>query len=367
MRRLRAGIAGFFAFVLAASSVPAFSGAEDTVDRMSLREKVGQLVMFAPSGTRLSAAERDAIRRLDLGGVILFAYNYRDRAQLIELTAQVQRAVRSGSRFAIGALISADQEGGVVKRFPDLPPWRSAPEIGSSGDPSIAYDQGRLTGRALHNVGVNVNLAPVADLDLPPAHVMRSRSFGSRPWRVGRLVRAFARGLQSKRTAAAVKHFPGLGGATVNSDDGRAYVYRTKRQLHQVDAVPFQLAIDGGARMVMLSHAMYVNDGGRRPASVSYYIATKRLRRELGFTGVSISDALGSVSWRFGGDTARACRATIRAGVSIALITGGVRAAGRCSRAIREGVRSGAIPGRRIDQAVVRVLRLKSWLGLYQG
>ena len=332
---------------------------------MSLREKVGQLVMFAPRGTALSASERDVIKRQDLGGVVLFAHNYDNQSQLANLTDQIQRTVRRGTRHSIGALISADQEGGVVKRFPDLPPWRSAPDLGSSGTPSDAYDHGRRTGRALRSLGVNVNLAPVGDLDLPPAHVMRSRSFGSRPRRVGRFVRAFSRGLQARGTAAAVKHFPGLGGASMNSDDGRAYVYRSKRQLHQVDAVPFHRAIAGGARMMMLSHAMYVNDGGNRPASVNYYIATKRLRGEFGFRGVAISDALEPVAWKFGGSTSRACKGTIRAGVDIALITGDVHAARRCALAIRRAVKSGAIPKRRIDKAVGRVLRLKSWLGVY--
>lgn len=362
-RSLTVGIALF----VAASAVPALSRPVDTVRSMTLREKVGQLVMFAPRGTRLTASERDVIKRHDLGGVILFAQNYSDRTQLAELTQQIQRAVRSGTSHEIGALISADQEGGVVKRFPDLPPWRSAPQMGSSGDADEAYEQGWLTGRALRSVGVNVNLAPVADLDLPPAHVMRSRSFGSRPRRVGRLVRAFTAGMQSKRTAAAVKHFPGLGGATANSDDGRAYVYRSKRQLHEVDAVPFHRAIAGGARLMMLSHAMYVNDGGHRPASVNRYIASKRLRGEFGFTGVAISDALEPVAWKFGGSVPRACRATIKAGVDIALITGDVYAARRCAVSIRDAVRSGAISRRRIDKAVVRVLRLKRWLGIYAG
>lgn len=355
------------ALFVAASAVPALSTPADTIAQMSLREKVGQLVMFAPRGTRLSAAERDVIRRQDLGGVILFAHNYDYRAQLAELTAQIQRAVRGGTRHSIGALISADQEGGVVKRFPDLPPWRSAPEMGATADPGDAYEQGLMTGRALRSVGVNLNLAPVGDLDLPPAHVMRSRSFGSRPRRVARHVRAFVRGMQARGTSAAVKHFPGLGGATANSDDGRAYVYRSLQQLRQADGLPFRRAIDGGARVMMVSHAMYVNAWGDRPASVNYRIATKELRGRLGFTGVAISDALEPVSWRFGGDMARACRATIRAGVDIALITGDVKAARRCSLAIRDAVRSGAIPARRIDKAVLRVLRLKRWLGLYGG
>lgn len=337
----------------------------DHVARMSLREKIGQLVMFSVAGTRLTEAERVAIRRNHFGGVILFAKNYRSRGQLGDLSRQIQRAARRGSGGDIGALISVDQEGGVVKRFPDMPPRYSHPQLGEINRKAVAYGQGRATGRALRSAGVNIDLAPVADLDLPPEHVMRSRSFGSNRFRVGKLARAFGRGLQSRRVAAALKHFPGLGGATMNSDFGRAYVYRSRRQLHQMDAAPFRRAIEGGVRMVMLSHAMYVNDGGDRPASLNHYIATQRLRGELGFDGVAISDALEPVSWFYGGSTSKACKGTVKAGVDIALIVGSYSAARSCAERIYNGVRQGQISTRRIDQAVRRVLELKDWVGLF--
>jgi beta-N-acetylhexosaminidase len=351
------------ALVIAFAATPALSQAQDALGSMTLREKVGQLVMFSVDGTSLSATERDLIRRHHLGGVILFAKNYEDRDQVAALNRAIQKAVRAGSS-GVGALISVDQEGGVVKRFPDMAPWHSAPEIGASSDETLASREGRLTGRALHSVGVNVDLAPVADLDLPPEHVMRSRSFGSGEQRVGNLVRDFVRGLQSNGVAATAKHFPGLGGATQNSDFGRAFVYRNRWKLRNIDAVPFRKAIGGGIRMIMLSHAIYPKDGGKRPASINRHVAVKRLRKQLGFSGVAISDALEAVNWWFDGDTARACRATIWAGSDIALITGDAHAARSCAAQIVGGVRSGAIPRARLDAAVLRVLQLKKWLGL---
>lgn len=352
------------AFGSAAGAAPARDPIEERISRMTLRAKIGQLVMFSVDGTSLSAAEREVIRGARLGGVILLAKNYSNRTQLGNLTAQIQRAARAGRDDPIGALISVDQEGGGVKRFPDMAPWHSAPEMGRA-DPSLAFDEGQATGRALRSVGVNVDLAPVADLDLPPEHVMQSRSFGSAPRKVGRRVTRFARGLQSKRTAAATKHFPGLGGAMMNTDFGRAYVYRSKWQLHNIDAVPFHHAIEGGTRMVMLSHAIYTEEGGKRPASVNHYIATDRLRHEFDFDGVAISDALEAVAWRFGDSVPRACRATVWAGVDIALITGDVYAARSCADAIRAAVESGAISEARLDRSVERVLKLKQWLGVF--
>lgn len=350
--------------LMAASVVPALSAPDPALERMTLRAKIGQLVMFTVRGTRLTDAERDIIRSARLSNVILFDKNYSNKTQLESLTRQIQRAARAGRTHSIGALISVDQEGGVVKRFNDMPPWLSAPEMGDR-DKSVAYDQGRATGRALRAVGVNVDLAPVADLDLPPEHVMASRSFGRDPVPVGRRVKAFARGLQRADTAAVAKHFPGLGGATRNSDFGRSYVYRSKWKLRHVDALPFEIAIEGGIRMVMLSHAIYPKDGGDRPASLNHFIANDKLREGFGFTGVAISDALEPVSWFFDGSVPRTCRATIKAGVDIALITGDVYAARACADAIRQAVGSGAITERRIDRSVQRVLDLKQWLGVY--
>ncbi|MEA2498756.1 MAG: beta-N-acetylhexosaminidase, partial [Actinomycetota bacterium] len=137
--------------IVAAGAAPALSSVNDASQNLSLREKAGQLVMFAPRGAYLSSTEKDLIRRNHLGGVIIFSGNYQNRSQLETLTRQIQRAARSGNQFKIGALISVDQEGGIVKRFPDMPPDYSAPEIGAAEGTWLAWDQGRDTGRALHS------------------------------------------------------------------------------------------------------------------------------------------------------------------------------------------------------------------------
>ncbi|MBW3594151.1 MAG: hypothetical protein KY391_01125 [Actinobacteria bacterium] len=342
------------------------SPAHSAVDAMTLREKVGQLVMFSVGGRSLTEHERDVMRREHLGAVILLDRNYRNRDQLERLTTQIQNAARGGTDPPIGALIAVDQEGGIVKRFEDMPPWYSAPEMGRRGT-SFTYEQGRKTGKALRGAGVNMNLAPVADLDLPPKHVMRERAFGSRPRRVGRLVRAFGTGLQRHRVVATAKHFPGLGGATQNTDDGASYVSRSKRKLRRVDGKPFRFAVRAEFGSIMVSHAMYVKDGGRIPASMSRHIVEDRLRRDLGYDGVAVSDALEAVTWRFDGDLVRACKTTIDAGVDLALIMGGIDTAARCADAIRRAVLNGEIPERRVDEAVARVLALKTWAGAFGG
>ncbi len=371
MRRFSlALLVGLLVAALAAPLTSRHASAQDApdldklIEEMTLREKIGQLVMFRPNGIGLSQHERDLIAKHHLGGIILFADNYDSRSQVTELNRQIQATMRRASGHKIGALISVDQEGGVVKRFPDMAPSMSAPEIGETEKESVAFDQGKATGRDLSSVGVNINLAPVADLDLPPSHVMRSRSFGTNRFLVGKLVRGFTEGLQRKRVAASLKHFPGLGGATINSDDGKSYVRRSKDQLRHIDATPFHRAINAGAKLVMLSHAIYPNDGGDKPASLNRHIATDRLRDGFEFDGVAISDALDSVAWYFGGSIPKACPISIRAGVDIALLARNIDTAVPCAQAIYQAVRNDKVSMHRIDQAVSRVLELKLWLGL---
>ena len=330
---------------------------------MSLREKVGQLVMFSVSGYGLTEHERNVMRRAHLGGVILFERNYRDKEQLRRLTAQIQAAARLGNEARAGALISVDQEGGIVKRMDDMPPWYSAPEMGRRRV-GFSRRQGKKTGRALKRHGINVDLAPVADLDSPPEHVMRERSFGSHASRVAKRVRAFGLGLQSHHVAATAKHFPGIGSATQNTDYGPAYVDRSRKKLRHADMRPFRFAQNVRFRLMMVSHAIYVNEGGRVPASMSDHIVKDLLRRHTDYNGVAISDALEAVLWRFDGNLSKACKKTIDAGVDIALITGGVDKAEQCADAIVRAVRNGEISKDRIDEAAARVLSVKTWAGV---
>ena len=331
--------------------------------RMSLAEEAGQLVMVRVHGTALSHSDRLLIERAHIGNVILFGDDYANPQQLRSFTGAIQDAVRAANRLGVGAIVAIDQEGGVVKRLPDLPPWYSAPRIGSSGSSALAFNQGAQTGSALGADGVVMDLAPVADLDEGPNHVMGARSFGSLPSRTGRLAAAFVRGLQSARVAATVKHFPGLGGATINSDDGAAYVDRTGSELHN-DRGPFAAAVASHVKAIMVSHGIYEGAGSHLPASLDPAIATGWLRDRLGFNGVAISDSLNALGWRFGGDVAAACPATIAAGVDIALVTGTASVARACAANIVRAVREGTIARSRFEQAVRRVLALKGWLGL---
>lgn len=331
---------------------------EDSVAQMTRREKAGQLVMAPVSGTTLTASDLRLIRDHGMGGVILFSINYRNASQLRRLTRAIQAAARNSSA-GLRALIATDQEGGVVQRFPDLAPASGAPQANTL---QRAETMGRTTGRDLHDVGVNVNFAPVADLDRGPAHVMAARAFGRRPATVRARISAYLDGILPTRVGAAVKHFPGMGAASANTDDGRV-VIRLSRDELRIDETPFLAARGRNKVAVMMSNAIYPAYQGGTPASISPPMY-QHLRYRLGGATLVITDALDAIAWAFDGITAKACPRAIIAGADIALITDGPLEALSCIERIVDAARDGRITDERLDAATLRVLRYKRALGL---
>lgn len=331
----------------------------DLLAQMTLREKVGQVVMATVRGTALSASDAALIEDTHLGGIILFGENYVDRGRLGRFTRALQVTGRDASGHGIGLLVSADQEGGVVKRFGDLAPFIGAPEVGSADE---AREMGRATGRALDSVGVNLNLAPVADRDRGPARVMRFRAFGRAASTVALRIDAYLDGLLGTGLAGSLKHFPGLGAAAANTDDARVVV-SLSRETIIADEQPFRTARGRARATIMVSNAIYSAFDPGWPASVSRRVIS-HLHWVLGPDPLVITDSLNAIAWAFDGQTPRACAAAIDAGADIALVTGGARTTRGCVERIIAGVRSGEIPRARLDEAVTRVLRLKRALGL---
>ncbi|MCW2972435.1 MAG: glycoside hydrolase, family 3-like protein [Thermoleophilia bacterium] len=333
--------------------------------RLGAADRVSQLVVTSvPGGSVLRTIDAAALRKAHFGGVILFADNYRTRPALLRFTRAMQVATLAGDAWRPRAVMAIDQEGGVVRRIADAPPFRSAPQLGAAGHVASTRAQGRATAQVLAALGVQVDLAPVADLDLGPRHVMAARSFGSDPVRVGAHVAAFVDGIQAGGGTAAVKHYPGFGGASVNSDDALATITRSSAQL-QRDLMPFQQAVGAGVDMVMVSHARYTAVDRLRPASASpaWY---RSLRDDLGFEGVAITDSLHAAGFAAATrlDVAHGCVRAIQAGADIALLTGSLEDAYACRAQLILAARSGALPATRIDDALRRVLLLKARLGL---
>jgi beta-N-acetylhexosaminidase len=318
-------------------------------------ELAGSRVVTGFSGHHPPAALRRMIREGRVSGVILFDRNAGTRRAVRRLTAELQSIPRPPA-VDRPLLVTVDQEGGLVRRLPG-PPYAAADEIGARG-PAAAERVGRATGESLREMGVNVDLAPVLDLGRPGFAITEERrAFGRTPGAVSDRGVAFARGLAAAGVAATAKHFPGLGGARLNTDDAVQRVGLSARTLRGADQRPFAGFSDAGGQLVMLSTAIYPALS-HKPAAFSPAIATGELRERLGFQGVSITDALGTVSARAIGGAARTAMAAARAGADLVLFTD-LRSADRAQRALARGLREGSLERAEFEQSVARVLALR--------
>ena len=319
----------------------------------------GQRTIVGFAGTSIPRAVTKGIRRGRIGGVILFEDNIPSRAAVRSLTRRLQNIRRPRGLRRYPLLIMTDQEGGLVKRLSGAPD-ASAAEIGRRG-PAYARRQGRLTGRNLRNAGINVNLAPVLDVARPGGNIAATdRGFGSTVRGVVRTAIPFATAMERNGVAATAKHFPGLGFVRLNTDDAVQRVRLSRAALRKVDEATYPSFIRSGGDMVMVGTAIYPAFSGR-PAAFEKKIVSGELRNRLGFRGVTITDALGTVAARAFGGPRRLTPAAARAGMDLMLFTDSADALkGQDSMADR--VRSGELDPAAFRRSVDRVLRLRARL-----
>lgn len=336
---------------LVAAALIAVAGPAATDDQLA-----GARVITGFSGHHPPAELRRMIEAGEVSGVILFDGNAGSRRSVRSLTAELQ-AIPRPAAVDQPLLVTVDQEGGLVRRLPG-PPKPSADEIGARGA-GFAKRLGRASGASLAGMGVNVDLAPVLDVGRPGGAIAEEgRSFGGTPAAVSRIGGGFARGLAVGGVAATAKHFPGLGAARVNTDNAVQRIRLSAAKLRRVDEQPFgEFARQGGA-MVMLSTAIYPALSPE-PAAFSRAIATGELRDRLGFQGVSITDALGTVSARTVGGPRRAARAAAAAGADLVLFTD-LGSAAEAQHALAAGLGDGSLDRSEFGQSVERVLALRA-------
>jgi beta-N-acetylhexosaminidase len=312
---------------------------------------VGQLIVSALDGTRLPEYLRRRLRRRETAGVIVFRDNIASRSGLRRLCRSMQRAAGHG------ALVMTDQEGGPVRSVIFAGPRPAQPSQGS------ARRVGALAGRAgrqLRAAGVNVALAPVADLAAGPA--LRPRAFRGSSGAVATRVRASVRGWRRGRVAATAKHFPGLGAARHNTDRQPETIGLSRRRLER-HLRPFRAGIAVGVPLVMASHALYPAYDRRRIASQSRPLLTGVLRRRLGYEGVVITDSIEAQAIVRRSSVGVAAERSIAAGADVVLTTGSASWKLVFPRLLRRARRSPAFR-RRVEESAGRVLRLKRRLGL---
>jgi beta-N-acetylhexosaminidase len=349
--------------VLAVCAAACASGLEATAAEAAPptpAELVGQRLVVAMTGTRANPQILARIRAGQVGGVILFSANIVSEPKLKALTASLQAAAQAGGRPPL--IIATDQEGGEVKRIPWAPPKRSAKQLGQL-PASTSMTSGANTGAALRADGVNVNLAPVADVPAGPADFIEQqrRAFSTDRFTVARDAPAFAGGLESAGVWPTLKHFPGLGLARVSTDDALVRITAPEGKLMK-GLLPYQVAFRRGLDpIVMLSTAIYPALDSRA-AAWSRPIIHGLLRGTLGFSGVTITDSLDSAAAvRHESDPTVALESA-EAGADLLLVTGSQATSRGVYTHLLAAAMSGTLPGSRLTASYNRIVALKSHL-----
>ncbi|MBU1405520.1 MAG: beta-N-acetylhexosaminidase [Proteobacteria bacterium] len=288
----------------------------------TMKNALGGLFMVGLPGTELDDSTRDLINRYGINNFILFKRNAENPEQIRTLCLGLAEACRAAG---LGApLISIDQEGGTVARLkgPDFTEFPDARVLAESEQgEELLVDYARTCAKELLAVGINMNLAPV--LDVSPAGLglfMERRSLGGIPEQVARLGALVIATMQENGLAACAKHFPGLGGATLDPHEVLPVVDRSLEELRGCDLVPFAAAIRAGVAGVMTSHTVYPQLDPEFPATLSPRILGGVLRDELGYDGMVVTDDLEMGAIENEGTVADAALVAFKAGADMLLI-----------------------------------------------
>lgn len=333
---------------------------------LSIKQSIGQKLILAFEGKHaLSPNLLASLQKFRPAGFTLFrSLNIETPAQVQNLTNSLQRAAKDLGMPPL--LIAADQEGGQLMAIGQgTTPLPGNMALGAIGSTHLARQAGEVLGRELAAMGININYAPSCDVNVNPDNpVIGLRSFGENPTQVAQLSAALIEGLQSSGIAATAKHFPGHGDTASDSHHGLPVVPHSLERLRRVEFPPFAAAIQAGVKLVMTAHLSLPSIDGPKapPATLSPAILDGLLRRELGFDGVIISDAMDMHAIRQGDALgAEAVRAAL-AGVDLLLLTSDPNDHQRVYNGLQQATYNGTLDPKIVRTSTGRILRLKRWL-----
>ncbi len=342
---------------------------EAVAARMTIEERVGQVMAFGFDGVALTPELKTMIEQLRPGGIVLFARNVQSPQQLAELNADLQRTARANGSPPL--IISIDQEGGRVARlrqetgFAEFP---SAQTVGASrAAEKWAGEIARAMASEMKAAGINMDLAPVLDVNNNPGNaVIGGRSFGADPAIVSACGVAFIQALQDEGIMAVGKHFPGHGDTTVDSHVALPVVHHDRARLEAVEFVPFKAAIAAGVAGIMSAHVAFpaIEPTGIA-ATLSPQVMTHLLRDEFSFGGIRMTDSLEMGALATSGYPVPLAAATaLQAGADMLLFNRDHALHREAHALVVDWIGRGEIPMARLDEAVRRVLRTKERFGV---
>ena len=332
------------------------------ISKMSLGDKIGQMILAGISGTTMDTNAKKLISQFHVGGIIFYKDNFETPAQTIQLVNQMKAENRSN----LPLLLGVDQEGGRVTRLPgglaNFPPNK---QIGKVNNPEFSYKFGTLLGYELKEFGLNLNFAPVLDINSNPNNpVIGDRSFGNNSEIVSKLGIQTMKGIQSQNVIPTIKHFPGHGDTSVDSHLELPIVNKSLKELKKLELIPFERAIDDGADVVMVAHILLPELDKTNPASMSKAVMTDLLRKQLRFTGVIITDdmTMGAITEHF--DIGKAAVESVKAGSDIILVGHDYNNVVKIASSLKTAIQNGEISEQRLNESLERIIELKRKYGI---
>ena len=375
--------------------------------KMTLEEKVGQLLTFTRRGAMITPSGIEQITRLQCGGLCLEPYAVETCKNLYWGNSQIDKTFKppkdyfkisntyfAGKNFGISITpgdytkdlnklqkiamarpsgiplhMTIDFEGdfkndymsGGIRQFP--PPMGMA----AIGDPKLTYKINNVIAKQLSNIGVTQMYSPVCDVNINPKNPeIGVRSFGDDPEICAKHAVAFIQGLQDGGIAATAKHFPGRGDSGTDAHDVLDVIRTDKKRMYEVELVPFKAAIAAGVKAIMTGHSVYPAFDDKYPTTISVKLLTGLLREELGFDGVIVSDAIGMAAILKQWPLPQACAMAIKAGCDTILLKADDESRSQCFFGIKQAVENGDISEERLNEAVTHLLRMKYEQGLFE-
>ena len=330
------------------------------VQKMTLNEKIGQMLMLGVAEKNISKKSISLIENNFPGGIILFGYNIGNMEEIKKFIRDMQKTAIE--KYKIPLFISIDQEGGRVKRIKNgVTQFPGNIAFGVVDDKSLTHDAARILGLELRKIGINMNLAPVLDVNNNPSNpVINTRSFGSEVSIVSNLGVSYIKGLQESKCIAVGKHFPGHGDTDKDSHLTLPVINYNIERLQKIEFPPFIKAIDNGVEAIMTAHISFPNIlKNYLPATLSKQFLTEILRNKMNFQGIIITDdmEMNAVSKLM--DLGEAAVESIKAGADIILISTHGASIDIISKALKKAVANGTIPAERIDESVKRIIEVK--------
>ncbi len=354
--------------------VPPTDDVEAQLQKMTLREKVGQMFFIRMESLdpsidwttyddlanikikEVTENMKAVNKNYPVGGIILYAWNIDNETQLARIIPQV-RALNGNP------LLCIDEEGGRVSRIANNPnfnvkKYESMASIGATGDPRNAYECGNTIGTYLQRYGFDIDFAPVADVNTNPENVIIGpRAFSDDPAVAAPMVTSYLQGLKDAGITGCIKHFPGHGDTKADTHYGYASTQKTWEEMLNCEMVTFKAGIQWGCKLIMTAHigAPKVT-GSDVPSTMSPIILQDKLRGELGYQNIIITDGMemGAITQQY--TSAEAAVGSIKAGVDIVL---GPRYFTEAFDAVMDAVNNGTLSEERINQSVRRILRLR--------